>query len=150
MSGSGEPRQPAFGGEPELADSLFADAVAVDYVGMSRRALWWISGLITAAVVVGLIVWFAVVGLTKASQLATVIAAIVAVLALVVAAYTAVLARRAPPAADGTTHNTISGGIFHGPVWQGRNYEGRLPGRGVTEGRETRREADGGDPSSKA
>ncbi len=43
-------------------------------------------------------------------------------------------------------HNAISGGIFHGPVWQGRDNNGQLPGTGAGEDRATRREGDGGVP----
>jgi hypothetical protein len=93
-----------------------------------------------------MILWFVLVGLSRATELATVIAAIVAVVGLAVAVYTALLARRAAPRTDGGTHNTISGGTFHGAVYQGRKFRGVLRGDGPEPDRATPRESDDAPP----
>jgi hypothetical protein len=51
---------------------------------MSRRSAGWIGCAATGGVVVGLIVYFAVVGLAKADEVATVVGALVGVAALAV------------------------------------------------------------------
>lgn len=89
----------------------------------------WAGGVLTAGAVVGLGVYFAVVGLDRADKLATLIGVFVAIAGLALTIYQTLTDRRsAPPpqpsAAQNTSpamHNKITGGTFYGSVFQGRN-----------------------------
>ncbi|MEU7002294.1 hypothetical protein [Nonomuraea sp. NPDC046570] len=95
---------------------------------MSARILKWVGGTLFAGTAIGMSVYFARVGLERADQAASVISAFVALAGLALAIYAMVRDRRAgeqAPAAGGPSEvrNTISGGTFHGPVTQGRDFD---------------------------
>jgi hypothetical protein len=110
---------------------------------MSVRALKWIGIVTTVAAILGLIGYFADVGLNEANELAGPIGAIVGVIGIGLTGY-AMIGSKSPPSAgagedappragtDGDTVNTIEGGHFHGPgpviLARDVHYDARPPG----------------------
>lgn len=96
---------------------------------MSGRVVKRAGGLLTLGAVAGLGVYFAEVGLAKASELATVIGVFIALAGLALTGYGMITTRKvrsgdeASDLASGTgnTHSEIHDGTFYGPVVQGRD-----------------------------
>jgi hypothetical protein len=91
---------------------------------VSVRIVKWAGGAVTAAAVVVLGVYFATVGLDKADKLASVLGAFIGVAGLALTIYGNVADRRSSTQdSPVSVHNQIGEGTFHGPVFQGRDYD---------------------------
>lgn len=105
-----------------------------------RRFARWAGGIIVTSVVLALAFYLVLVGLDKADKVASVLALFVGLAGLGAAVYGLFGAERRrdaahppkparPPVGDsppGDVHNTISGGVVHGAVIQGRDFSGPL------------------------
>ncbi|MEU8377958.1 hypothetical protein [Streptosporangium sp. NPDC048865] len=107
---------------------------------MPGRVVKWVGGALFLGAAIGMGVYFLRIGLAKADQAASVVGAFVGVAGLALAVYGTLTARRAdaapsPPATrtapldnrvgpsdSAAVHNEVSGGVFHAPVVQGRDF----------------------------
>jgi tetratricopeptide (TPR) repeat protein len=114
---------------------------------MSMRVFKWVGIAVTAATILGLIAYFADVGLNEANEMAGPISAVTGVIGIGLTVYGMAGAKQPPPAGkDGDTKNTVKGGVFHAPVLLGReiHYDSRKP-----DGKEQPGASDPGTPRSR-
>jgi hypothetical protein len=87
---------------------------------MSSRKAKWVGGGLAAASAVGLAGYLSLVGLDEADKLASVIGAFIGLAGLALAVLGG--GGGSEPVDEGDVHNEVSGGTFHGPVFQGRDF----------------------------
>jgi hypothetical protein len=106
----------------------------------------WVGGLLTLGALAGLGVYFAVVGLDKASELATVIGLPIALAGLALTGYGMIAARKVQGGEEGKetasntgeTNNEIYGGTFYAPVTQARDVVNGAPRQSQSEDPDTK------------